>query len=91
MTHMADTVHVAVAPEGHQPALATGPDVYGKRPEVWPAAFRAEVRGRCPRPGLAEEFVGCFAEQARRKPSSLAGRFVAGGFADRVRTNPLDA
>lgn len=32
----------------------------------------------------------CFTGQARRKPSSLAGRFVAGGFAGRVRANPLD-
>ena len=39
---------------------------------------------------LAEEFLGCFADQARRKPASLAGRLVATGFADRVRGNALD-
>ena len=46
---------------------------------------------RYPRLGLAEEFIGCFEVQARGKPSSTAGRLVAGGFADRVRANPLDA
>ena len=90
VAHMADTVDVAVDPEGHLLELATGLDVSGRRPEDWPAAFRAEVLERYPRQGLAEEFVGCFSEQARRKPSSLAGRVVSGGFADRVRANLLD-
>jgi hypothetical protein len=91
VAHMADAVDVAVDPEGHLLELATGLDVSGRRPDDWPAGFRAEVLERYPRLGLAEEFIGCFAEQAGRKPSSLAGRFFSGGFADRVRANPLDA
>ena len=90
VAHMADSVDVTAAPEGHLLELATGLDVSGRRPEDWPADLRAEVLERHPRLGLAEEFIGCFTEQARRKPSSLAGRLVAGGFADRVRANPLD-
>ncbi|WP_138734949.1 HD domain-containing protein [Modestobacter excelsi] len=91
VAHMADGVDVAADPEGHLLELATALDVSGRRPDDWPADFRAEVLDRFPRLDLAEEFIGCFTEQARRKPSSLAGRFVAGGFADRVRANPLDA
>jgi len=91
VAHMADSVDVTADPEGHLLELATGLDVSGRRPDDWPAGFRSEVLAHHPRLGLAEEFVGCFIEQARRKPSSLAGRFVAGGFADRVRANRLDA
>ncbi|MCZ2813907.1 HD domain-containing protein [Modestobacter sp. VKM Ac-2979] len=90
VAHMAPEVDVAADPEGHLLELATGLDVSGRRPDDWPAAFRAEVLDAHPRLGLAEEFLGCFTEQARRKPSSLAGQFVAEGFADRVRANPLD-
>ncbi|WP_299957420.1 HD domain-containing protein [uncultured Modestobacter sp.] len=90
VAHMAEQVDVATDPEGHLLELATGLDVSGRRPDDWPAAFRTEVLARYPRQGLAEEFLGCFTEQARRKPASLAGRFVAGGFAERVRANPLD-
>lgn len=90
VAHMAPEVDVAADPEGHLLELATGLDVSGRRPEDWPASFRAEVLDRHPRLGLAEEFIGCSADQARRKPSSLAGQFVATGFADRVRGNALD-
>ncbi|MCZ2804947.1 HD domain-containing protein [Modestobacter sp. VKM Ac-2983] len=90
VAHMAPEVDVAADPEGHLLELATGLDVSGRRPDDWPADLRAEVLEAFPRLGLAEEFLGCFTEQARRKPSSLAGQFVAGGFADRVRANPLD-
>jgi HD domain len=90
VAHMAPSVDVAVDPEGHLLELATALDISGRRPEDWPAAFRAEVLERHPRLGLAEEFIGCFEVQAHRKPSSSAGRSVAGGFAARVRANPLD-
>ncbi|TWH73572.1 HD domain-containing protein [Modestobacter roseus] len=88
--HMWPEVDVDADPEGHLLELATGLDVSGRRPEDWPADVRTEVLARHPRLGLAEEFVGCFTAQARRKPDSLAGQFVAGGFAERVRANPLD-
>ena len=91
VAHMAEVVDVAADPEGHLLELATGLDVSGRRPEDWPAAVRAEVLARHPRRGLAAEFVGCFTDQARRKPSSLAGRFAARGFAERALANPLDA
>ena len=90
VAHMADTVDVAADPEGHLLELATGLDISGRRTDAWPADLRAEVLARYPRLDLIEEFVGCFEAQARRKPESLAGRFVAAGFADRARSNPLD-
>jgi hypothetical protein len=91
VAHMADDVDVTADPEGHLLERATGLDVSGRHLGDWPAEFRAEVLDRFPRLGLVEEFAGCFTEQARRKPSSRAGRLVASGFGDRVRANPLDA
>ena len=90
--HMWDAADVPVEldAEGHLLELATALDVSGRDPGGWPAGFRAEVLDRYPRDGFAEEFVGCFQQQAQRKPGSLAAEFVRGGFAGRVRTNPLD-
>lgn len=90
VAHMAATVDAAADPEGHLLELATGLDISGRNLEDWPAELRAEVLERYPRRGLIEEFVGCFEAQAARKPESLAGRFVASGFRDRARANPLD-
>jgi hypothetical protein len=90
VAHMAPSVDVAADPEGHLLELATGLDISGRRPDDWPADLRAEVLARFPRLGLIEEFVGRFEAQARCKPTSLAGRFTAAGFADRARANPLD-
>jgi hypothetical protein len=91
--HMWDAADVPAAldAEGHLLELATALDVSGRDPEGWPADFRAEVLDRYPRDGFGEEFLGCFQQQAERKPGSLAGQFVRGGFAERVRANPLDA
>ena len=52
---------------------------------------RAEVLARFPRLGLPAEFIAAFREQARRKPGCAAAAAVAGGMADRVAANPLDA
>jgi hypothetical protein len=91
--HMADAADVPVDldPEGHLLELATALDVSGRNPQDWPADFRAEVLGRYPRVGFAGEFLGCFQQQADRKPGSTAAQFVRSGFADRLRANPLDA
>jgi HD superfamily phosphodiesterase len=88
--HMWDEVDVAKDPEGHLLELATGMDISGRRTEEIPADLRAEVLARYPRLGLVEEFIGYFEDQSKRKPLCLAARFVRGGFAARVATNPLD-
>ena len=91
VAHMAPEVDVATDPEGHLLELSTGLDISGRDPGAWPDDVRADVLAAYPRLGLVDEFVACFTDQARRKPESLAGRFVATGFADRARANPLDA
>jgi hypothetical protein len=88
--HMWDTVDVVADPEGHLLELSTGMDISGRRTEDIPADLRRDVLARYPRAGLAEEFVACFRDQAARKPDSLAAKFVASGFAERVAANPLD-
>lgn len=88
--HMWDVVDPAVDPEGFLLELGTGLDISGRAPDSWPAGLRAEVLARYPRLGLGEEFVRCFADQAARKPDSLAGRAVVSGIADRIAANPLD-
>lgn len=88
--HMWDAVDVAEDPEGHLLELSTGMDISGRRTEDIPADLRADVLARYPRLGLAREFVACFQDQARRKPDSLAAKFVGGGFAARAAANPLD-
>lgn len=88
--HMWRRVDAAQDPEGHLLELSTGMDVSGRRTEELPAELRAEILLRYPRLGLAEEFVGRFEDQAKRKPSCLAAKFVRRGFAAMVRANPLD-
>lgn len=88
--HMWDEVDVEKDPEGHLLELSTGLDISGRGPEAFPEELRAEVLERYPRLGIAGEFVACFEDQARRKPTSLAGRFVHTGFAARVAANILD-
>lgn len=88
--HMWDEVDVGADPEGHLLELSTAMDISGRQTGEIPPDLRADVLARYPRLDLAEEFVGYFEDQARRKPACLAARFVASGFAGRVRRNPLD-
>jgi len=88
--HMWEVVDVATDPEGHLLELSTAMDISGRGTEDIPPDLRADVLARYPRLGLAEEFVGYFEEQARRKPLCPAAKFVRNGFAARVAANPLD-
>lgn len=88
--HMWREVDAAQDPEGHLLELSTGMDISGRRTEDIPADLRADVLERYPRLGLAEEFVGYFEDQARRKPLCLAAKFVQSGMAARVAANPLE-
>src|SRR5262249_53686634 len=87
--HMWDEVDVAKDPEGHLLELSTAMDISGRRVEDVPPDLRADVLARYPRLGLGVEFVGYFEDQAKRKPSCLAAKFVHGGMAARVGANPL--
>jgi len=87
---MRDDVSAAVDPESHLQQVATSWDVAGRRPEEFPAAARAEVVARYPRLGFAQEFLGCFQDQATRKPDGAAAASMASDGARRIASNPLD-
>lgn len=91
IAHMASEVDVSTDPEGHLLERSTSLDISGRHIDDFTAAFRAEVLERHPRLGIAEEFLGCFRDQAERKPTSSAAGAVRGGIAERVLTNRLDA
>ena len=88
--HMEDDVDVAADPESHLLALATSLDISGANPQNWPEALRRQVVAEIPRLGLREEFVGCFRDQAARKPESAAAVSFRSGIADRMAANPLE-
>lgn len=88
--HMWDEVDVGVDPEGHLLAIATGLDVSGRDADSWPADLRTEVVHRIPRLTFGEEFLRCFADQARRKPASSAAAAVGSGIAARIAANVLN-
>jgi len=88
--HMWDKVDVAADPEGHLLELSTGMDTSGRQTGDIPADLRAEVLERYPRLDFPVEMLGFFEDQATRKPHCLAAKYVSGGFATRVRANPLD-
>lgn len=81
---------VATDPEGYLLERSTAMDISGRHIEGIPSDLRADVLARYPRLGLAQEFVGYFEDQARRKPLCLAATFVRNGLADRATANPLD-
>ena len=77
--------------EGYLLAIATSLDISGRHPEWWPQPLLDQVVRAFPRLTLRDEFVRCFKDQARRKPDSAAAASVAGGIAERMATNVLDA
>lgn len=88
--HMRSDVDPAVDPEGQLLALATGLDISGRSPDLWPAELLAEAVAAWPRLDLAERFTACFQDQAARKPDSTAGASVRSGIAERMAANPLE-
>ena len=88
--HMWDEVDADVDPEGHLLGIATGLDISGRGPDRWPSDFRSEVVRRIPRLTLGEEFLRCFEDQARRKPTSSAAAALQSGIAGRIAANVLD-
>jgi hypothetical protein len=88
--HMWDVVDLATDPEGYLLEFSTGMDISGRHTEAIPPDLRADVLARYPRLGLAEEFIAAFEDQATRKPSCLAAKFVRNGLAARLAANPLE-
>jgi hypothetical protein len=87
---MWNKVDVDGDPEGHLLGIGTGLEISGRAADKWPAAFRSEIVRRIPRLTLGEEFLGCFQDQARRKPESSAAAAVRSGLAGRIAANVLD-
>ncbi len=90
VAHMSDDVTADEDPEGYLLATATSLDISGRRPEAWPAELREEVVAAAPRLTLADEFLQCFQDQARRKPESSAASSVRSGLAGRLASNVLE-
>ena len=88
--HMWDSVDPALDPEGHLLEAGTGLDISGRAPELWSSELRAEVVAAHPRLDLSTEFLACFADQARRKPTSSAAAAMDSGLAARLEANVLD-
>jgi hypothetical protein len=89
VAHMAGT-DPAVDAEGDLLDIATGLDISGRNVERWPAEFLDELLAEFPRLDLADRFLACFRDQARRKPASTAAAAVTSGLAERLAANPLD-
>jgi hypothetical protein len=88
--HMQGDVPSTADPESHILQVATGWEVVGRRPEEFPVQARAELLARYPRLGFGDEFLGCFEDQAGRKPGSTAASSIANNAAGRSKANPLD-
>jgi hypothetical protein len=88
--HMWPQVDVSADPEGYLLARATQTEVTGTNVNDFPPGFRAEVLERYPRLDIAESFLSCVEDQARRKPGSSAAASVRSGLSTRMAGNPLD-
>jgi hypothetical protein len=88
--HMRDSVAPADDPESHMLQVATNWEVAGRQPEEFPPDARAEILARYPRLGFGAEFLACFEDQARRKPTSAAAASVDKDAAARIAANPLE-
>lgn len=88
--HMWDSVDPASDPEGYLLEAGTGLDISGRAPDRWPADLRAQVLAAHPRLDLRAQFVACFEDQARRKPTSRAADAVRSGIAERMAANVLE-
>ncbi|WP_329117577.1 HD domain-containing protein [Streptomyces sp. NBC_01353] len=91
VAHMLDEVDVTADPEGFLLERSTSLDISGRYMDDFSDAFKAEVLEAYPRLGIAEEFLGCFRDQAERKPESSAAAAIRNDIAERILTNGLDA
>lgn len=90
IAHMRDDVDPDRDPEGYVLERSTSWDISGRHQDELPAEFVGDVLDAWPRIGIAEEFLACFEEQARRKPDSSAADALRSGIAGRIRANALD-
>ncbi|MFJ8161691.1 HD domain-containing protein [Streptomyces sp. NPDC096136] len=89
--HMRDDVTAAEDVESHLLQVGTSADVSGLRVPDFDPAFRTALLADRPRLGFGASFLALVEDQAARKPSCAAAAYVAGGAAERIAANPLDA
>jgi hypothetical protein len=87
--HMRPDLTADDDPESHLLQVGTRWELFGRREEEFPPEARAEVLARYPRLGLDAEFIACFEEQAKRKPSCAAAASVGNDLTGRMAANPL--
>ncbi|MBB5938788.1 HD domain-containing protein [Streptomyces zagrosensis] len=88
--HMRGDVAPDVDMESRLLQVGTSADVSGTGLEAFDPAFKDALVAAYPRLGFAESFVRLFQNQAERKPGCAAAGLVAGKWAERTASNPLD-
>ncbi|MEU2563055.1 HD domain-containing protein [Streptomyces longispororuber] len=88
--HMRDDVAPDVDVESRMLQVGTSADVSGSGLDAFAPSFRDALVAAYPRLDFARSFVRLFQEQAARKPGCAAARLVAGEWAGRAGSHPLD-
>ncbi|WP_282792252.1 HD domain-containing protein [Streptomyces sp. CC224B] len=88
--HMRDDVAPDVDVESRMLQVGTSADVSGSGLDAFAPSFRDALVAAYPRLDFARSFVRLFQEQAARKPDCAAARLVAGEWAGRAGSHPLD-
>ncbi|TQM78451.1 HD domain-containing protein [Saccharothrix saharensis] len=89
--HMRDDVPADDDPESHLLQVAVSADVCGRGLDRFPEDVVDAVLTRYPRLGFPDAFLLRAEDQAQRKPRCAAAGLMRDGWAQRVRSNPLDA
>ncbi|MBD0741453.1 HD domain-containing protein [Streptomyces sp. CBMA152] len=88
--HMRDDVAPERDVESRLLQVGTSADVSGAGLEAFDPSFTDALVVAYPRLGFAKSFVRLFQDQAERKPGCAAAELVAGEWAERTVSNPLD-
>ncbi|MFH9420134.1 HD domain-containing protein [Streptomyces sp. NPDC017529] len=88
--HMREDVAPEVDVESRLLQVGTSADVSGSGLEAFDPSFRGALVEAYPRLGFAKSFVGLLQDQAERKPGCAAAKLMAGAWAERTTSNPLD-
>lgn len=88
--HMRDDVAPEEDLESRLLQVGTSADVSGAGLEAFDPSFSDALVAAYPRLGFATSFVRLFKDQAERKPGCAAAKLVAGTWAERTLSHPLD-
>ncbi|EST25157.1 hypothetical protein M877_23125 [Streptomyces niveus NCIMB 11891] len=88
--HMRDDVAPEVDLESRLLQVGTSADVCGTGLEAFAPLFVDTLVVAYPRQGFPHSFVRLFKDQAEREPGCAAAELVAGEWAERTFSHPLD-